>query len=173
MLISKHIKNKVNPIEALVTQLQMTEHQSGHSRSNTKHHVTKDLDVYQKDIDVMTRDTVTNKVMRLLNLIKFCNVLKWTILSTSLPQSRSLHHRLTSARYLPYRAIAIAAVPLGCAGFQSPSVLLSRFNGSLSLAPNCCNHLWNDWIKRKRASLMRNSSVRGSKLSIKADFKNF
>lgn len=88
---------------------------------------------------------MTTKVMRLLNPIKFCNVLQWMKLSTSPPQSRSLHHRLTVARYLPYRAIAIAiataAVPLGSAGIQSPSVLLSRFNGSLSLAPNCCNHL--------------------------------
>lgn len=159
MLIPKHIKNKVNPIIALVTQLQMTEHQSEHSRSNTKHHVTKDLDVYQKDIDVMTWDTVMCYNGRSCPPV--------------LPQSGSLQHRLTGAPYLPYRAVAIAAVPLGSAGFYSPSVLLSRFNGSLSLAPNCCNHLWNDWIKRKRTSLMRNSSVRGSKLSIKADFKNF
>lgn len=153
----------------------MTEHQSVHGRSNTKYRVTEDLDVYQKDSHVMTWDTMTTKVMRLLNPIKFCNVLQWMKLSTSPPQSGSLHHRLTVARYLPYRAIAIAiaAVPLGSAGIQSPSVLLSRFNGSLSLAPNCCNHLWNDWIKRKRASLMRNSSESGSKLSIKADFKNF
>lgn len=54
---------------------------------------------------------------------------------------------------------------------SSPSVLLSRFNGPLSLAPNCCNHLWNDWIKRKRASLMRNSS--GPNFQSKRTLKTF